>query len=372
MTRTATAPISRLLGAALGVGIVSIASWNLARGQAPKPIPPSRVIDVESLLEPSPGSAPPRFTALRVDDSGIYVWVESGRSRLAGQTETTIVKIAEAGVLARSSPLPPGARLTQTGEFGVDPAGNVWFVRTAPSRDRNREAVVLVQADPYGEILEEFPLADQPASLTIDGNGRPALLTWKGEIVAPAAPSASIARANPLGRVPREGRRPSWPLLEAAAEGGFVVTDGVTGLTEKVNGPAPNERRPIDSAETQLMLRAARERAASRAEAGGGPSSSRETTLRGSCADESGRLYFTLMGLRPSAGVVAVRLGADGVGLPPLRLEAIQDKERPDFFGRPRPSSGEAALMFPQDLAVWKDQAFVLGIHGLLAIYPVK
>jgi hypothetical protein len=29
-------------------------------------------------------------------------------------------------------------------------------------------------------------------------------------------------------------------------------------------------------------------------------------------------------------------------------------------------------VMFPHDLAVWQGKAFVLGVHGLLAVYEVR
>jgi hypothetical protein len=77
------------------------------------------------------------------------------------------------------------------------------------------------------------------------------------------------------------------------------------------------------------------------------------------------------MGTRPSHGIVVIRVDAGGNALPSFRLESPIDTNRPLAPGRPQPE-GDAALMFPHDLAVWRDNVFVLGLHGLLGVYNVR
>jgi hypothetical protein len=149
-----------------------------------------------------------------------------------------------------------------------------------------------------------------------------------------------------------------------------VLVDGVAGTIEALDGLAPSERRLISSGELRAAIRHI-------GEAHGGHSNtpvamvSVQPALRNSCVDEAGTLSFTLMGTRPSHGVVVVRTDAEGNSLPSLRLESPIDTNRPDVPGQPRPE-GEAALMFPHDLAVWEGKAYVLGVHGLLAVYEVR
>jgi hypothetical protein len=160
-------------------------------------------------------------------------------------------------------------------------------------------------------------------------------------------------------------------LLEETPNG-LVLVDGIEGTIQAVSGHVPETPRPIPSENLQTVLHHIREvhpDTHSKEQHAAGMISLRPA-LRGSSVDEDGNLYVSLMGTRPSDGLVVVRLGPEGNVRPPLRLGVPLDKDRPDAFGRPR-SGGGGALMFPQDFVVRRGKVFVLGIYGLLATYAL-
>jgi hypothetical protein len=274
-------------------------------------------------------------------------------------------QITETGGLLQSTPLPPGAGLTVTQDFGLDDAGNLYFLQIQPAQDGGSDSILLIKVDPRGEIVEEHSLPGRPSTFAVGRQGRVFLLTDEAEVSSPEAPTMAIARGNAPERV-APGGPPGWlPLLEQASEGKLVLIDGVPGTIETLQDLVPAERRQIASPDLQAAVHHI-------AQVHQKPVGikSIQPTLRNSCVDETGRLSFTLMGTRPSHGVVVVRADAEGNSLLSLRFEAPLDTNRPQSAGRAQ-VEGEAALMFPQDLAVWRGKAFILGVHGLLAVYEV-
>jgi hypothetical protein len=296
--------------------------------------------------------------------------MESGASPRSGSRDVTVHQITETGELLQSIQLPLGAGLTLTQDFGLDDASNLYFLQTRSTDPGGADLVFLVKVDARGEVVEKYPLPGRPSTFAVGRQGRVFLLTDDAEVSTPEMPTMAIARGSTPERI-GPGGPPAWmPLLEQAPREKLVLVDGVLGTLEILNGTGRAQVRQIASADLQAAVRhiADVHRAHS-----GEPIGIRaiEPALRNSCVDESGTLAFTLMGTRPSHGVVVVRTDAEGNSLSSLRLAAPVDTNRPQATGSPD-VQGEAALMFPQDLAVWRGKAFVLGVHGLLAVYEIR
>lgn len=350
------------------VGVLSLVCFQFASAQSARPQSPIRVLDLQQVIGDPTNLGPLTFHSMRASDAGLFIWAERGESPVAGSNSVTVYQINENGVLLRPIPLPRGARLTLSRDFGLDYAGNIYFLQARRVEAGDLDVVLLVKVDPRGEIAEEYPLPDSSSAFAVGGDGRVSVVTNDGEVVAPDAPSITIARGNaPTREESMGGAPPRWlPLVEQTPDGKLVLVDGVLGSFEVPSGQVPGERRPIASAELQATLRHFEPDHAEARSA-----LSFKAALRGSCVDERGNLSFTLMGTRPSHGVVVIRVDASGNALPSFRLESPIDTNRPLAPGRPQPE-GDAALMFPYDLAVWRDHAFVLGLHGLLAVYDVR
>jgi hypothetical protein len=326
-------------------------------------------MDLERLIGASVNATPRQYLAVRANDSGLFVWMESGASPRSGNRTVTVHHITEMGGLLRSTVLPLGAGLSLTQDFGLDDAGNLYFLQTKPGAASGSD-LALVKVDPRGEMIQEHDLAGRPSTFAVGRQGRVFLLTDDAEVRTPDSPATAIAQGNTPERI-TSGGPPRWlPLLELTGAEKLVLVDGVLGTFETLSGPVPGERHPIGSAELQAAVRHIGEAQTAHSGKLAG-SVSLQPALRNSCVDEAGTLSFTLMGTRPSDGVVVVRSDAQGNSLPALRLEAAVDTNRPQAPELP-PPVGEAALMFPHDLAVWRGKAFVLGVHGLLAVYDVR
>ncbi len=358
---------SRIILAGFGIlGMIWLMYNEFVSAQSIQPLPPARVLNLKSAMGvgDASGTSPIEFLSMRANDSGLFIWAEEGESHRAGARAATVYQISENGALLRSTPLPAGARLTVTNDFGLDSAGNIYFFQARRGEATPVEHVVLVKVDPRGEVVEEFPLSVWPDTFTVGNKARVSLLTMEAEVIAPDAPGTPIARGRPPYSEPDQP--PRWaPLLEELPGGKLVLVDGVTATFQVLSEQSPEELRTIKSPELQASLRHLQQVHGAQTTA---PIDRVEMVLRGSCTDERGQISFTLMGTRPSQGIVVVRIDGDGNALPSLRLEAPMDANRPQIAGRPR-SEGDASLMFPYDLALWRDKAFVLGVHGLVAVY---
>lgn len=351
----------------VAVGILWLGYFQFVSAQSARPQPPIRVLNLQQVIGDPTNLGSLTFHSMRANDAGIFIWAEHGESPLAGSNAVTVYQINENGVLLRTIPLPRGARLTLSRDFGLDSAGNIYFLQTRRVEARDSDVALLVKVDPRGEIAEEHPLPDSSSAFAVGGQGRVSVVTNDAEVIAPDAPSITIVRGNPPSRDESSGAPPRWlPMLEQTPDGKLVLVDGVLGTFEVLSGPIPDEKSPIASAELQATLRHFQQDHAEERS-----SLSFKAALRGSCVDERGTFSFTLMGTRPSHGIVVIRVDTGGNALPSFRLESPIDTNRPLAPGRPQPE-GDAALMFPYDLAVWRDNVFVLGLHGLLAVYNVR
>lgn len=365
--------ISRLVRLIAFVCLPSMAVWlayvGLGLAQKSRIEAPVRVLDLEPIVSTGE-SLPLRFSSIRVNTMGLFIWTEFGASPLAGTRHVAVHHLSESGQVLGSISLPKGTRLTKPGDFGLDSAGNVYALLTRRSRSADLDEVFLIKVDSRGETLGEFELPGMPASFAVGASGRVSLLSSEASISSPEAPTVAVAqgyspRSDFTGAPPRW-----WPLLEHTP-GGLLLIDGLSGTTQKLSALPPEEPRAIPS---ERLLAAVRHLQEAHAPEGpvpaAGKSFSFRPALRGSSCDEEGNLYFTLMGTRPSDGIEIIRIDSWGRVKPSLYLGAPLDKNRPDAFGRPR-SGGEGSLMFPQDFAIWNGKMFVLGIHGLLAVYAL-
>ena len=338
---------------------------GLAFAQEPQIQQPTRALDLEALI-PSQLSAPSRFTSIRSTSAGIFVWVETGTSPRAGTRAITVYQFGPTGLLLRSTPLPSGSTLTQTGDFGVDGAGNVYALRITQRIPGEPDDISLIAVDSRGEVVDTYELARMPATFAVGDHNRISVLSSEGVVVAPDAPATPVARGSAPSTFSAGGPPRWWPLLEQTELGLFLV-DGVDGTIESISGLQPGGKALIASARLRTVVDHIHDVHSS---ASKGPSFSVQPALRGSSSDEKGNLYFTVMGTKPSDGLLLVRLDVEGRVQPELRLGVPIDKNRPDAFGRPR-SGGDGALMFPQDFTVRQGRVFVLGVHGLLAVYEI-
>lgn len=340
--------------------------FGLAFAQEVRIQRPSRVLDLEAVLR-SQKSGSLRFTAIRANDSGLFVWAEAGADSRAGNRDVAIHHVTHDGLLLRTTPLPSGARLTLTGDFGVDAAGNAYLLQTKHSASGDSDSIFLIKVDPRGETVEEHSLPGLPSAFAVGPRGRISLLSSEATVSSPSAPTVPIAQ----GYAPKRdlpGAPPRWwPLLEDTSAG-LVLIDGMEGTVLPLAGLAPKEPLPIGAKEIQTVVAHMKEIHSSEALPQHARVLSLRPAIRSSSADEVGNLYLTLMGTRPSHGLIVVRIDPEGDSLPTLRLGVPVDKDRPDAFGRPK-RGGDGALMFPQDLAAWRGNVFVLGASGLLAIY---
>lgn len=353
----------------LPLAVVWLVYFGLVFAQDIQIQQPDKVLDLETTLM-AQESAPPRFAAIRANDSGLFVWTEMGPNPRAGSGDVTIHHLTDDGRLLRTTPLPPGARLTLTGDFGVDDAGNVYLLRTRRSASGDADSAFLIKVDPRGEIVEEHSLPGLPSAFAVGPSSRVSLLSSEAIVSSPSAPTIPLAKGH-APRRDRPGAPPRWwPLLEETSAG-LVLVDGIEGTVLSLDGLVPHEPASLGSNEVQVAMDHIKGVHSSKASQHQGRVVSSQPVLRSSSADEGGNLYYTLMGTRPSHGLIVVRIGPNGDSQPSLRLAVPVDKDRPDVFGRPRPG-GDGALMFPQDVAVRRGNVFVLGVSGLLAVYAIR
>lgn len=358
---------SRVVSAGL---VVAVSFWSFSCGsgaaQQTTPQAASDVLDLEKVIGESTERT--RFHAIRVNDIGAFVWVERGDSPRSGSRAVTVYQVSEQGILLRETDLPNGARLTGTGEFGVDAAGNIYFLWTGRDDADESEAVVSVAVvDSRGEMIEEHLLPGLPATFSVGSEGSVWLLTDDAEVSRPNTPRTAIARGQAPERVAGDGPAKWVPYLERTPDGDLVLLDGVGGTFEVLNGLSSSGRRPIPSNEVQIAVRHIEQDHADPVGAAGGISL--RPALRGASVDEQGIVASTLMGTRPSQGIIVIRFTVDGRGLAPLRLAAPVDTKL--VAAGAAEANQERALMFPQDLAIWRGTVFVLGVNGLLATYPL-
>jgi hypothetical protein len=66
----------------LTIGSVWLTDWRLISSPSIHPQPPVRVVNLESLIAASADAAPHQYLAVRANNSGLFVWMESGASHV--------------------------------------------------------------------------------------------------------------------------------------------------------------------------------------------------------------------------------------------------------------------------------------------------
>ncbi len=317
---------------------------------------PAAIIDIPAIVDGRATSEAVQHLSIRANDLGLYIWVQE-----PGGT-AKIHHLSNRGIHLGTIELPTDARLTPTQEFGLDGAGNIYFVS---SKDQSEGPSSLKKLSPTGELAEEYDLAGWPAAFTVSRAGEVRLLTNDGEISSAEAPTVALAKGEAPARFGAVGP-PIWvPFLERKRDGSLVLVDGLSGEFELIGAQDSIGRRPIPSPLLQAALQHI-------GHVHGGSREEREksavlrSVIRSSCIDEADVLSFVLMGTRPMGGIVVIRLSGSGEARSELRLESPVDVKRADL-----PTDPNARLMFPQDLAIWRGTAWVLGVRGLLASYDV-